>query len=275
MTRTLALFSLVILGCNAPLVDVSQEALIGSSKFASTSVVGALIYGNTSDAVSYTNTPTYRAFSFTGAAGDQADVQIASGDGDAIGWLIDSSYHIVAHNDDASDDTTNAHLTATLSSAGTYYIVFRELNLNNASLTVTLSCAGGACNPVCTPGQVRCDGVQPEVCSPVGQWVAEGPACPFACSNGNCIGQCVPGSLECIGNGIGTCDATGQWVVNQCPSGYTCQGDSCVCAPPSCGSFDCGVVSNACGTVSCGTCDVDERCVSHHCVLNCGGKICP
>ena len=51
-------------------------------------IVGALSYGQTSDPVTYTKTPTYRAFSFTGSKGDEVEAWIRSGDGDARGWIL-------------------------------------------------------------------------------------------------------------------------------------------------------------------------------------------
>jgi hypothetical protein len=279
MSRSLFVLisSIAAAGCLAqPPTSFETDSLIGNTKFASLTVVGALAYGNTSSAVAYTSSPTYRGFSFTGAVGDQVDVKVSSANGDAIGWLIDGSYHIVAQNDDTSDASTDSHLTATLASAGTFYVIFRELNLKSATLTVTLACAGGTCANTCTPGALRCSGLQPQTCSPSKTWQNTGSACPYVCSAGECTGVCVPGSTECASStATGTCDATGEWVTSTCANGYTCANGACSCAPASCGSRECGSVVSACGTVAnCGTCADGLICRNGSCVVLPGGCPC-
>ena len=108
-------------------------------------IAGSLSYGQT-QTVAYTKTPRYRAVKFAGNAGDQVDAWVRSTDGDAVAWLLDNSFHIVASNDDADDTTLDAHLTATLpaSTSATHYIVFRDYQLTSSHFAITLAGAAAA-----------------------------------------------------------------------------------------------------------------------------------
>jgi hypothetical protein len=109
-------------------------------------IVGSIALGETSPVIAYTNPPRYRALSFRGTAGAVVDAWVRSTDGDAVAWLTTSSFKSLAANDDASADTTDAHLTATLPTSDTYYVVFRERDLESSHFTVSLAGAsGGAC----------------------------------------------------------------------------------------------------------------------------------
>ena len=79
------------------------------------------------------------ALRFSGAAGDHVTATANSADGDAILWLIDSEYNILAFNDDASSQTTNAQVSRTLTEGGTYWIVFRDYYYQAAYFVVTVS----------------------------------------------------------------------------------------------------------------------------------------
>ena len=112
-------------------------------------IVGSIALGETSAAIAYTNPPRYRALAFVGTAGASVDAWVRSTDGDALGWIVTSSFKSVASNDDAHAGTTDAHLTAKLPATGTYYVVFRERDHESAHFTVTL---GGTAGSVCPPG---------------------------------------------------------------------------------------------------------------------------
>jgi len=107
-------------------------------------LLGSLDYGQTSDEVQYKNPPRFRAFKFGGHAGDQVDVWVRStNNGDAVAWLLDDSYKVITHNDDAPEGGLDAHMTATLPANSdpsiiTYYIVFRDYDLHNKKFTVEL-----------------------------------------------------------------------------------------------------------------------------------------
>ncbi len=105
-------------------------------------IVGSLDYGQTSDPVKYTSSPTYRAFKFGGAKGDAVEIDVKSHNGDAVTWLLDNSFKVVAKNDDFGG-STDSHIAAKLPgntnpSIITYYIVFRDYDYSNATFTVSL-----------------------------------------------------------------------------------------------------------------------------------------
>ncbi len=106
--------------------------------------VGNLAYGETSADVAYHNPPKYRAFTFTGAKGDAVDAWVRSpdGSGDSVAWLLDAKFKTVASNDDADSTTLDSHLTTTLAKSGTFYVVFRDYSLADATFAVALSAKG-------------------------------------------------------------------------------------------------------------------------------------
>jgi hypothetical protein len=146
-TLTLASFALLFAACAtkgdvnddfSDLANYDEKSDAFSTKM---KIVGTLSYGDTSDSIEYSSTPRYRAFKFDGNAGDQVDVWVRSTDGgDALAWVLDATYHVVAKNDDANDTTSDSHITVTLPDATseTHYVVFRDYNLNKAHFTVAL-----------------------------------------------------------------------------------------------------------------------------------------
>jgi hypothetical protein len=113
-------------------------------------IVGSLAYGESTASVKYTKTPRFRAVKFAGNAGDQIDVWVR-GDGDAVAWVLDDSFHIIGSNDDAGPDVFDAHIAITLPAhpSATHYIVFRDYDLHAAHMTVTLG-STGPINTTCT-----------------------------------------------------------------------------------------------------------------------------
>src|SRR5258706_9258027 len=105
-------------------------------------IVGSLDYGATSSSVNYTSTPRYRAFKFSGSQHDNVDVWVKSTDGgDAVAWVLDNGFHVLATNDDASADTLDAHVTLTLpaNASNTHYVVFRDYSTSTAHFSVELT----------------------------------------------------------------------------------------------------------------------------------------
>lgn len=90
-------------------------------------LLGTLADGATATA-KYTKTPIFRGYDFTGAAGDQVDVWVRSTTGDALAWVLDGKFKVIAKNDDADATTYDAHLAVTLpaSADNRYYVVFRD-----------------------------------------------------------------------------------------------------------------------------------------------------
>ncbi len=121
------------------LANLDEKSDAFSSKM---KVVGTLAYGETSARTYYSGTPRYRAFKFTGAVNDMVDVQVRSDDGgDAVAWITDATYHVLAKSDDGK--TTDARLTATLpantkATNHTYIVIFREQTESKAHFFVTV-----------------------------------------------------------------------------------------------------------------------------------------
>lgn len=107
-------------------------------------IVGTLAYGQTVGNIAYKNPAKYRAFKFEGKNGDQIDIWVRSGNGDAVAWVINDQFKILALNDDGDGTTSNAHITFTLPgnsnpASFTYYLVFRDYNLESANFNVILN----------------------------------------------------------------------------------------------------------------------------------------
>jgi hypothetical protein len=144
--RPISLFLVLAAACGkpAPTDDFSAVADGKADAFSSKmKVVGSLDYGATPLKVKYSKTPTYRAVSFFGLVGDPVDIWIRSAQGDAVGWLLDSSYKVVVKNDDADSNTSDSHLATTLPKSGTFYIVFRDYDYASHYFTVELDGPGG------------------------------------------------------------------------------------------------------------------------------------
>jgi len=99
-----------------------------------------------SAAARYTPSPRYRAWTFTAGAGDQVDAWVRSTHGDAVAWILDGGFHVLASNDDADDTTYDSHLVLTIPAGarGPFYLVFRDYNLESHDFTASLS-RGGNC----------------------------------------------------------------------------------------------------------------------------------
>ncbi len=113
-------------------------------------IVGSLAYGEPTASLKYTKNPRFRAVKFAGKGGDKLDIWVR-GDGDAVAWVLDNSFRVVAFNDDASPDFFDSHIEVALpaSNSDTHYIVWRDYDLHTAHFTVTLG-ATGPINTTCT-----------------------------------------------------------------------------------------------------------------------------
>lgn len=97
----------------------------------------ALGYGATSQVVKTRG--DYGWFKLDGRAGDEIAVDVKSGNGDAVAFVLDAFDDVVGMNDDADALTSDSHLTMTIPANGTYYIAFREYSFAPAIFTVTLA----------------------------------------------------------------------------------------------------------------------------------------
>lgn len=134
--------ALSLVGCAADEGFEKGEARAATDEVQGVTVLGELTYG-ASRAVTYAP-PARQAYRFRGAVGDRVDVRVTSTRGDAMVWLFDPSGRVAAFNDDA-DGTTDARVTHTLTTAGTWLVAFRDYYRQRQSFTVSL--AGTAVAP--------------------------------------------------------------------------------------------------------------------------------
>lgn len=204
--------------------------------------LGTLTYGQTSTSKAYSKTPRYRAYKFDGVLNDKIDVWVRSDDGDAVAWLLDKSFKVLASNDDANDATLDSHITATLpaSTSTTHYIVYRDYGLSSSHFAVELT--GGPAYSTSCQTDSDCVAVSRGGCCPNGVNVAVSsgaeddyaaasactitphPLCPFAVILDRRAAQCnfttnhcemvAPEDIRCGGFTAHP---------HQCTSGYSCQ----------------------------------------------------
>jgi hypothetical protein len=86
----------------------------------------------------YTASPRFRALRLSGTAGDRVDAWVRARNDDAVAWLTDGRYNVLASNDDADGTTLDAHLVTTLKTTGTHYIIFRTYDVVPATFDVSL-----------------------------------------------------------------------------------------------------------------------------------------
>ncbi len=121
-------------------------------------VLGELV-ADAPDVVEYWGTPRYLAYTILGGKGDEVDLWVRSDDGDAVAWLLDDNFRILAANDDAAEGTLDSNIVATLPKEGGYYLVFREYYGEAATFEVSLTVDGERKEPV-----PPTDHVYPESC---------------------------------------------------------------------------------------------------------------
>lgn len=110
-------------------------------KLTGTRYLGAIQNGQTRSGYYYTP-PTYRAYSFDAKGGDEITVDVTSVYGDAVGYITDGSYNVLAYNDDASPGTLDARVKYKVPAgqpSRSYRIVFRDYDLLEAIFHVKLS----------------------------------------------------------------------------------------------------------------------------------------
>lgn len=126
------------------LAVMNQKADYFSSKL---KLLGALEDGDTAR-VKYTKTPRFRGYELVAESGDEVDVWVRSSRGDALAWVVDGNFKVIAKNDDADETTYDAHLTVTLPESGTddgrYYLIFRDYNVETRYFDIELHLASAA-----------------------------------------------------------------------------------------------------------------------------------
>ncbi len=109
--------------------------------------------------------------------------------------------------------------------------------LGGAAGDASTSTGAAGADPVgeCTPHEVRCDGLVPQRCSELGQWVATQAACAVACYQGECV-ACAAEDRECRDGAVQEC-VDGNWsTVSTCAN--ACEDETCVDACTE-GRFQC------------------------------------
>jgi hypothetical protein len=163
-------------------------------------------------------------------------------------------------------------------------------NCNGGGTTV---CYNNRCTGTCQPAPNACNSAANAIVGCDASGTPTSTACtggtPY-CLNAACV-QCQPGATRCdpsAGGAYDTCSPAGAWsAATACGSAagavYSCANSgaaptlaACSCSDPttSCGTYQCGTVTNACGQVlPCGpngdgSCNVGFHCVGHSCISN-------
>ena len=91
----------------------------------------------------------------------------------------------------------------------------------------------GSVNEGCTclNRAVRCDELQPQLCTSSGTWQNDGAACEHLCVNaaGTCTGVCTPDAVRCQGTQPQKCTGTGAWQNTGVPCEYVCVSSTAQC----------------------------------------------
>jgi hypothetical protein len=215
-------------GCSAseglPKEDV--ESYESELRLSSPRYLGPIANGETKTNY-YFNPPRYRAFGFYAKGGDEITADVKSLEGDAMGWITNSSFEVLAANDDASTTTYDSKVVYTVP-AGTaskaYRIVFRDYALLDATFTVKLSIRSAAAVACSYGGKTyeggasfpSADGCNTCSCAPSGA---------VACTERACA--CNP-DAEAWRNYIGT-PTTCQTIRYTCASGKRSFQNACGC----------------------------------------------
>ena len=260
-------------------------------------ILGSLDYGQTSATVAYKSTPRFRAFKFAGHKGDQIDVWVRSTNGgDALAWVLDNKFNVVAQNDDALEGgTLDSHITVTLpgntdANIVTHYIVLRDYDLHAKKFTVQLSgknnffsCTADsdcvavplhACCPNCRKAAVNKDqtdayAAQPQICTMF---------CTALCVLEERVPQCNFGTGQCEMIAVADIACGGHTPhPHGCPDGLECQGSGLVvdapghCLPPAAPVFCGGIAGIACPAGLTCVDNPDDSCDPAHGGADCGG----
>jgi len=126
------------LACGAPASDEGETSSDELRALTGPEIVGTIAYGAPPVSVPYTKTPLYRALSFVGQAGDDVDIWVRGGTGQAYAWLLGSNFATKSY-DHAPAGAHDAHMALTLTASGTHYIAFREASGQPATFSVSLA----------------------------------------------------------------------------------------------------------------------------------------
>lgn len=130
-------------GCSTESSEKGSEDVSSTEselKLSGTRYLGKIMSGETRTGYYY-NPPRYRSFGFDAKGGDEITVDVKSAEGDAVGYITDSNYNVLAYNDDygASLDSRMTYKVPATTGAKSYRIVFRDYDLLDATFTVKLA----------------------------------------------------------------------------------------------------------------------------------------
>ncbi len=141
------LTSFMIAGCSAVPEDRTETQAEELRTITALERVGDLAFGE-SKSVPYSDRPLYRALRVTAAKGDLLDVTVAGNGLDPKVWILRAAdSRTLALNNDADASTHDAHVELVAPFAGDYLVVFREMNREDGSLTVSLAARAGQPGP--------------------------------------------------------------------------------------------------------------------------------
>lgn len=106
-------------------------------------LVGNLHNRETTSPIKYTAHTLYLAYAFQAQPGNRLNIWVKAKSGDPVAWVLDNNFNVLTENDDAEDavePTLDAHIVFTLpeDSSTTYYLIFRDTNLQEAEFIVSL-----------------------------------------------------------------------------------------------------------------------------------------
>lgn len=145
-------------GCSQDSSDSSEEeaAEVGDSALAQQRprLLGTITSGATKTGYYYTP-PQPRAWAFHAKAGDLITIDVSSDTGDAIAYLTDDRYNVIAYNDDFRKVSRNAQIVYQLpatTQATSFRIVFADYDALPAPFDVALAVDTGGSGGACTYG---------------------------------------------------------------------------------------------------------------------------
>jgi hypothetical protein len=149
-TVAIAIVTALITSSAAGLMAASSDQFSQNLK-----ILGTISYGQTIGGLAYKIPPKYRAVKFEGKKGDLIEVWVRSADGDAMAWVLDNQFKILAKDDDADNTTTNSHMSLTLPGNSNpdvnhYFVVFSEYYGANATFSVSLTGSSSSKWPLLT-----------------------------------------------------------------------------------------------------------------------------
>jgi hypothetical protein len=147
--------ALALASCTAGKTDPNDDfSGIGDEKSDSFSkkmtIVATLTSPSGDVAIPYSSSPIYRAIKLKARTGDWLKITVKPGgagkgdpntNGDPVAWLLDSTFKVVAKNDDVTKDYLDSQIVVRLKKTGTFYVLMRDYNYAAGDFTAHISFA--------------------------------------------------------------------------------------------------------------------------------------